>query len=240
MAIGLLDLPCEIRYIIYELVLLRETPIVLWTPKEEQQQLDIRLLRVNRAIHLTGSPIFYGRNSFELCDYGHRLSDFLLLHIGPRNAILIQHVRVDFARLIALETSSTSKRIVFDSFHADLLICCPHLRTLTALPPGLCAIDWLLIRPDTDFIVQTLLSGVKTRMGLFKNLEKLIVEGSELFLSECLVPEMEKFGWSFQIVELKRLKRDVHMTFADVELCIKYGQQERSAEKTGRLTPGST
>nr|POF22057.1 hypothetical protein CFP56_36144 [Quercus suber] len=204
MAAGFLDLPCEIRNMIYELVLLHEDPIELWRLEpRRRQQFDIEILRVNKTIYREASPMFYGQNRFELREYNHSLIESLLLLIGTPNARLIQHVVVDLKSVLDLKPFASSYRLVHNYFCADLFACCPKLRSLNALPPGIAAIDQLLTCPDDSQAVRNVLSRIKTKMGLCQSLDRLVAEFPTLHLlcqGKPLSQELERAGWTIKPV----------------------------------------
>nr|POF22058.1 hypothetical protein CFP56_36145 [Quercus suber] len=236
MALSFFGLPCEIRNMIYELVLLHEEPVGPWT-KRNGRQLGINLLGINRTAHREASPIFYGRNRFDLRGYEGRLIDSLLPLIGSRNASHVQHVCVDFGRLFQVLSLDYSNGAIFDwSFYTDLLNCCPNLLALTALAPGTYTAHYLLNLPDGRRALRDVLNHVKTRLGLFKGLARLLVEVPEIYQGGHLSRELESRGWTIKTAKhMERINFDWSV-FAfrrrDIMPLILYGRSERCAQES--------
>nr|POF17934.1 hypothetical protein CFP56_13345 [Quercus suber] len=65
MAISFLDLPCEIRNMIYELDLMHDFPIKQKYFCSHPRRLRNGLLRASKTVPHEASPIFYGRDRFH-------------------------------------------------------------------------------------------------------------------------------------------------------------------------------
>jgi hypothetical protein len=85
-------MPGEIQNQIYELVLLQgdDFPITL-----RDNPGTAGLLRVNKLVHQKATPIFYGKNCFNLREY-LAYDDDLLPHIGAEAALHIRHIIIDW------------------------------------------------------------------------------------------------------------------------------------------------
>lgn len=96
--LGLLDLPVEIRFMIYRLLFCPSPePILLSLLPVSSAKHSAQLLRTCRACHEEGSPILYGENKLAL-DWAYRgteegILDFFAA-IGLNNRQLIRHLRV--------------------------------------------------------------------------------------------------------------------------------------------------
>ncbi|KAL1856894.1 hypothetical protein VTK73DRAFT_8208 [Phialemonium thermophilum] len=133
-----LDLPGEIRNMIYELVVLCPVPIlVLNKPGLDLQARILRLakyapslLRASRAVHAEAASLFYGRNCFNLSTQAS-VPQLFLEQIGRVNAGYIRHVHIEFPRIRGLEAGparlSTEACAVLDSLQSH----CVNLRRIT-------------------------------------------------------------------------------------------------------------
>lgn len=105
--IGFLDLPGEIRNLIYDHLLAFEEPIAFWS---KNKSLPVNLLYVNKTIHREFSSLFYSRITFDFSSRGldyegrpccacftKRITSFLD-QIG-QNARYIQSIKIDFPSL---------------------------------------------------------------------------------------------------------------------------------------------
>ena len=136
MPTGFLDLPSELRNIIYELCLRHEKPFVPYLDDREHQSFALALLCTNKAIHAEASAVFYCQNrfAFTLIPSSDRATseDVALVYdkIGPTNADYIQHIYVNFPSLDTSLAFITVARIDFDMFET-LQSCCPNIKTIT-------------------------------------------------------------------------------------------------------------
>jgi len=196
MSANFLDLPRELRDLVYELCLLHPVPIVPWF----QQELTSGLLRANKTAHREASPLFYSQNRFDFTWTGPEEIASFLRTIG-RNNDYIQHVCVDFPHFHYREpgdvTLSDGGISIFESIQSS----CANLSTLTAFAYSTYSMELRLEEPDNPEIVTEVLMLVDTRFRAISSLKKIIVCVYDDDPSSSFIREMKNRGWTINETE---------------------------------------
>ncbi|KAH6622943.1 hypothetical protein F5144DRAFT_656848 [Chaetomium tenue] len=205
---SLLDLPSELRNMIYDLVLLSEDPIKPWIPRPERQSHSVRLLRASQRIHIEASSVSYGRNCFDLTaarDWPHRLYYFFK-KIGANNVGYIRHILVAFPRLgfplhrpflypdIGAVTLKDNRAIAIIQKN------CVNLSAITT-SLGTTFIEHKLNDLGHDGVVVKALELVNTSFRAIPSLRDIIVKIHPDGLSDSIKAVVESCGWTLNITE---------------------------------------
>ncbi|KAH7418464.1 hypothetical protein BKA64DRAFT_654451 [Cadophora sp. MPI-SDFR-AT-0126] len=199
---GFLDLPSELRNLVYELCLLHQGPIKhLFDGYYSIRGLTPGLLRVNKTVHHEASSFLYGQNCFDLSETSHADVTLFLGIIGCLNARYIQHIIIDFPDFhnlepgnVVLEQDSTDTISIFQS-------CCPNLRALTMSLDSTTTVLLKLDALDYPKIVIEALALVNTQLRANPSLQDIVVEVYENGPSGYVKREMESRGWTIKEIE---------------------------------------
>lgn len=127
--LSFLDLPGEIRNLIYRYALVLEGPI---TTNFRPSELALNLLRANKQIHDEARSILHSQNTFNFFHLLTYLPLSFLQRIGPENAKWIESLEINFpemCRSCGLELDSVPTCIL-EKLQSD----CPNLKRLTLGP----------------------------------------------------------------------------------------------------------
>nr|POF17937.1 hypothetical protein CFP56_13348 [Quercus suber] len=200
MTIGFLDLPCEVRNIIYELVLLRQEPIDCWIPwHRAQRQLGTQLLAVSKTVHREATPIYFGRNCFELREQISGIFRSVLWQVDRPCANQVQHARINFK---VFHSEDHCSEFVLTDVLDGLQSRCPDLRTLTVRIYSTDNNRWWKDGSKGPRLFHEKLQILHAAISRFTELEKVIVVIPEdMFWSHHLRPELIRYPWRFKPVK---------------------------------------
>nr|POF17936.1 hypothetical protein CFP56_13347 [Quercus suber] len=200
MVVSFLDIPGEVRNMIYELVLLHDEPLhcgYTWD-RVQQKELGINLLLANKTVRHEAAPIFFGRNCFEVMELAPCAFDSVLCKIHPRLAHQIQHARTTFMIFCS------------EDHHRDFLLAdvldriagrCPNVRTITVLLENDHRDRWWRYPSWGVRLFRDKLAAVNAALSRFTKLGKVIVEVPRDVLKDRMQRELQKYAWDLKIVE---------------------------------------
>lgn len=191
-----LDLPGEIRNMIYKQLLTLEDPINFL----QESRLETAILYTNRTIHRESSSLLYAQNCFDFVCMTYKLVSQFLGQIGPGNAGYIHHIRIhlpvlrNFESTLALDDDSVCML-------AKLQSDCINLRTITMGPANWydLMLKWISYT-SPEIVTRTLLVTI-TRLREFTNVERIIGEVYDYGPSSFIRDEMISLGWVVRTVE---------------------------------------
>jgi hypothetical protein len=193
-----LNLPSELRNMIYELVLVRKKAVWAWF-RDRKEPYSPGLLRASRLIHREASSIFYSRNRFDFVDASPTRVAAFLQQIGPNNAAYIQHVSILFPYNFRAYLSDVycadvhlndRTMAVFNSVRSN----CVNLSSLTAFLEHAGSMEHLLEEGDDDPVLEAL-DDVADLFRLIPSLPKITVETLDDPLNDYTQEIMESYGW---------------------------------------------
>lgn len=127
--LSFLDLPGEVRNLIYAYAFVQADPIKI---SDKWHGLPLSLLRTNKTIHQESQSVLYGQNTFDFSDISDKRTAKFLDKIGQENAKWIENVHIAFPTIRQredIEIESTSARVL-DKLHDY----CPKLNSITLGP----------------------------------------------------------------------------------------------------------
>ncbi|KAH6847959.1 hypothetical protein B0I37DRAFT_154755 [Chaetomium sp. MPI-CAGE-AT-0009] len=208
--IGFLDLPSELRNMIYDLALVREDPIKPWPhshgqecwkdPSKPWSHFRVQecwtpgLLRANQPIHREASSILYGRNCFNFTnavtlEAPDQLVSFLK-NIGPNNAGYIQHVLIDFPVIYRMEEAI--------DILANIGTSCVNLSALTTSLSTTNIFEHALVGLSNDVAVEVL-KRIDAAFKKFQSLQKITLQAYDDPPGDGFRTVMKGFGWTFDL-----------------------------------------
>lgn len=216
--VNFLDLPGEIRNLIYDHLLVFEAPIAPWAKKEV---LPVNLLYTNnKTIYQEFGSLFYSRITFDFstnrpnCEIHHcpacsasRMASFLD-KIG-QNAKHIQSIKIDFPQIICepprlWEESWLSKPTV--KIVKKIARTCPDLKRLILGSTLMLNIllDVAVEEPDETV---GLLYRIDTHLRRISSLRSIFVRVPNCEEYYKLMDEMEyQFGWEVEMIDAEDFK----------------------------------
>ncbi|KAJ5455515.1 uncharacterized protein N7458_003779 [Penicillium daleae] len=204
--LSILDLPGEVRNIIYRHVLLSANPII---PDLPITGLPSNFFRTNKQIYHESRSIYYSQNCFDLLSLRPEAPLSFLTRIGPQNASWIENLMVPFPSFLQ-QGEGEGEEVTIDSASAQILdkvqSACPRLKTL-ALCPGI-GFRTAEEDPDAEFICQgdhhvKMMEMVASRVRMIST--ELEVE-FRLYLScDCVTQGdfkalLDEYGWKVNII----------------------------------------
>ncbi|RAO73335.1 uncharacterized protein BHQ10_009347 [Talaromyces amestolkiae] len=212
--IGFLDLPGEIRNLIYDHLLAFEGPIAFWA---KNNSLPVNLLYVNnKTIYREFSSLFYSRITFDFSSRGPdcegrqccacltKKTTSFLDQIG-QNARYIQCIEIDFPSLNLEEDEHWCEALISEyslEVVNKIASSCPDLKHLILGPNHTlnALLDLAVMEPDETF---ELLHRVDRCIHRIRSLDLMIwvrIPGCEEF-SE-LIEDMESiFDWNVDVID---------------------------------------
>lgn len=212
--INFLDLPGEIRNLIYDHLLAFDEPIAFWA---KEKNLPVKLLYVNnKTIHREFSSLFYSRITFDFSARSldsedrpcsacltKRTTSFLD-QIG-QNARYVQCIKIDFPNLNIEDYEQWSEASISEysvEVVNKIASSCPNLRELT-LGPNLtlnALLHLAVVEPDETL---ELLHRVDCCIRKIPSLDLMIwVKVPDCDEYYGLVEEMESvFGWDVELID---------------------------------------
>ncbi|KAI7978764.1 hypothetical protein EIK77_006984 [Talaromyces pinophilus] len=210
--VNFLELPGEIRNLIYDHLLVFEEPIVPWATEEA---LPVNLLYTNKAVHHEFGSLFYSRITFDFSTNGHdyderpcsgcltkQITSFLD-QIGD-NARHIQSLKIDFPYIEREETESwvncwisgysveVVKQISSNCPDLKKMILGPHLTLYDLL-------DLAVVDPDEAFELLIIVDAFLRTNVPSVNSISVRVPDSEEFL-ELMIEMEDFFRWHVEMI----------------------------------------
>lgn len=197
-----LDLPRELRDLIYQFCLIGKEPVDPWRDWYYQVPsygLAISLLRVSKAVYREASPVLYSQNIFEFDKRPPDMVDRFLDRIGSINAYQIRHIKVDFPDVYGslcghLRLGQGLDCVLWDTRHR-----CPHVHTVTVsnwYVSGLVILCW----PPPDRYLEfatAVLTWVDSLFRSLPSLRQIVVEPrGYLDPNHHVRQEMARLGWT--------------------------------------------
>ena len=225
-----LNLPTEVRDMIYELCLVHHKPINPWNRRKRCKKLGSGLFRVNTTLGREAQSFFYSRNCFDLTwevdcrsakwgPGGQRCEDrpSLLNDISPSNASCIEHILIsfpDFSHSVSGDvTLAESNTVGIASIESR----CASIKTIRM--PARLDLSTRVLEASYPGIIFKVLPLVDSLLRTSPSLQDIIIEEypyhtSEITLSsDCIQEETRKLGW--KLVIEKRIPQDPGLdTFA--------------------------
>ncbi|KAM0270860.1 hypothetical protein ACHAQH_009286 [Verticillium albo-atrum] len=128
--IGFLNLPSELRVIIYE-VLLSSEDLISPNAFYLRAKYTPALLRLNKTIHREASSVLYGQNCFDFSDSDPSEAESFFEQIGTTNASYIKHVMIIFPRFLHLESGNVTLEDESVDMLAHVRNACVNLSSIT-------------------------------------------------------------------------------------------------------------
>jgi hypothetical protein len=195
---GFLDLPSEVRNMIYELLLLQSTPINPWP--DVRHDLTTGLFCASQTVHREATSLFYGHNQFDLTDASSETLASFLEQIGSRNAGFIRNIMIDFPDFshldpgdIALDEKSIS---TLNSIQHN----CTDVTTLTTSLYSTDAMEHRLENLEHFGVTSEALKLVNTRFNAISSLERIILEVYEDGPYYQARKIMKDYGWELSTI----------------------------------------
>jgi hypothetical protein len=206
--IGFLDLPSEVRNMIYELALVRKRLVRPYKYYYEEPYDVFGLLCASRSINREASSIFYGRNNFDFDNVEPDVLAAFLQQIGVNNAAYIRHVSIFFP--VSFDYGPDG--VTFDDQTMDALRnSCVNLNALTAVLIDADVMEYTLEEGDDADLVMEALNRANISFGMFPSLQNITVEIHGDRLMGYAQDTMESYGWAIKIIE--PLNEDSHEAF---------------------------
>ncbi|KAK3293316.1 uncharacterized protein B0H64DRAFT_210248 [Chaetomium fimeti] len=198
--IGFLDLPSELRNMIYDLALFHEESIDACYNCYGRERRTTGLLRANQLIYREASSVLYGRNCFNfVLAEPDQLASFFK-QIGPNNASYIQHVSIQFPQFLYLNPEDVAFQDRTIKILADIQKSCVNLRALTtSLGYSLAALT-----PDLPGYRGVIVKALELVNAFFRanpSLRDINVHVYNDGPSDYIKTVMERCGWTVSITE---------------------------------------
>lgn len=214
MPFNLLNIPEKIRNEIYKYLVVQYEPICFelsssWDDqtevypfkvRQDELEINIKILRVNKLIHREASFMLYSKNCFNFTNnprYGYHFENFFD-RIGMY-ANFIRHVKVQFPVFAEKKATSRGPRNVFLKHNSGPMFdqiqsLCTSLETIELTvdknkwyPPGLESEDY------STFVAEGL-ALIDTRLRAFRSLQHIRV-ATNFRMSRSVQMEMGRLGW---------------------------------------------
>ncbi|KAI1193029.1 hypothetical protein F5X97DRAFT_328988 [Nemania serpens] len=204
-----LSLPPEIRNQVYEVILVPPHPVRLvditdhgtiqvfgasWSWKRSTV-----LLRVNRQIRVEATAILFGRNQFTIGSDCPEALFYFLTCIGPVNASLITHLRVNFPSVDDVDCVPGQLTLRNPDVRDMQLIqrICTGLATLGLLIH--CGNARIFTRTNVDHcrVVKEYFPQVDTLLKAIPSLGKVVISTHGINVQQSTKDAMRDFGWWF-------------------------------------------
>lgn len=195
MSASFLELPGELRDMIYKLCVFQEEPISLSTGFDGIKVLGPGLLRVNETLRREASSLFYARNCFDFSMISIKRIVSFFQTIGCKNAGYIQHICVDFP---SFHYQNAGNVTLSDySIYAIIQSSCMSISTLSASADSALGMEAKLSELDNPESISTVFKAVDTLfMASFSKLKSIIVRVYDVDDDpRDFIIEMENYGW---------------------------------------------
>ncbi|KAG2418920.1 hypothetical protein HFD88_002023 [Aspergillus terreus] len=191
-------LPCELRNQIYHLLLTSAKPVNPWFMRGHN--LEINLIRTNKAIQREAAWVLYGGNIFDFRP-GFRLlyeGVGFIDRIGSHNARYIRHIQIDIFPLLYYPSDPRMANAISHDF-SKIQSHCSNLKTLVVSQLGFLLLG-VVSRDSRDPKIDAaeIIAGFDARARAITSLEEIIVDVPREFEAPCLMKKMEGHGWKFK------------------------------------------
>ena len=202
----LLDLPIEIRRIIYKLVLAVNTPLYLFGESTQVRSFALELprqwlalLHTNQQISNEASAVLYSSNRFTLVDATKQeeLLQSFLDGIGPANASSLSFLTVGFPVVERISEESQKPRLHKESLRSLALLQerCTGLTTLQAMIQSQNSSGLSKENQDDLPFIKDAFSQIDTQMRAIPSLRRISVRIYGVNLNPRVVELMQGLGW---------------------------------------------
>ena len=146
MSLNFLDIPAELRNIIYEhLLVFQHSVEVFWEAYRFLERYP-QLLLANKAVYHEANPLLYAKNCFDFAICTSDRIDSFLNQIGRINASHIRHTNISFSKFRYLDQGNAALKDNSIRILAKIQSDCTNLSTLRAF----------LFREDvTEILIKT-------------------------------------------------------------------------------------
>lgn len=227
MLMNIFNFPAEIRFNIYEELLVLSEPIIFkptWNGFCPQLSLSKRyglnpaLLRTNKRVQAEASPLLYSRNCFGCADLGPDKSaaftrlDRFFSQIGPQMASFLRHLCIDFPSFIDYQAGSTALHkdsIKILEFIRDN---CTSIATLETSLHNTYLLECVDRELGTSRIAAEALDLLDARFKAMPSLNEVVVNIYVYYNrgpSENLRKKMHDCGWTIKITKVADPEYDV-------------------------------